>query len=204
MIPKRPALLALRTRQQRLQQCPLSIGQDLVTGHAATISHQPASARETRPSQLEALPGWTWTKVADQWETGFKLLMVYSHREGAARPPAGFVEDGGFRLGKWVGRQRDFHDAGRISEERAARLAALPGWTWDGLVHQWETGYEHLATFVREQGHSRVTKRHVASDGYRLGQWIDVQRRAKRGGTLSLERVARLDAQPGWDKDLQG
>lgn len=157
-----------------------------------------------RTSQLEALPGWTWTKVADQWETGFKLLMVYSHREGAARPPAGFVEDGGFRLGKWVGRQRDFHDAGRISEERAVRLAALPGWTWDGLVHQWETGYEHLATFVREQGHSRVTKRHVAPDGYRLGQWIEVQRRAKRGGTLSLERVARLDAQPGWDKDLQG
>jgi superfamily II DNA or RNA helicase len=152
-----------------------------------------------RIARLEAVPGWTWTHVADKWEAGFGRLVAYVEDHGNARPPALYVDHDGFRLGKWVGRQRRFHDEHRLTAERAGRLEALSGWSWDGLVQKWDDGYQHLTEFARERGHARVTKRYVADDGYRLGQWVDVQRIAMRSGTLSQARSARLEAQPGWD-----
>ena len=58
-------------------------------------------------------------------------------REGHARVPAGHVE-AGFRLGQWVKVQRRSHPT--MSADRAARLEALPGWTWEARRKRRPTG----------------------------------------------------------------
>lgn len=50
-------------------------------------------------------------------------------REGRARVPSSHVENG-FRLGAWVIEQRSAYREGGLSDERFARLEALPGWGW--------------------------------------------------------------------------
>jgi hypothetical protein len=101
-----------------------------------------------------------------------------------------------------VSRQREFHRTGRLAADRAARLEAVAGWTWDALSSQWEANYQRLVAFVQQTGTARVSKRTMASDGSRLGQWLGLQRRAWRAGTLGAEKTARLEALPGWDWDL--
>jgi hypothetical protein len=83
-----------------------------------------------RSAELEALPGWTWDVLEEQWEEGFRHLLRFVEREGTARVPQSDVERG-FRLGSWVATQRLSYRQGRLAAERAGRLQSLPGWVWD-------------------------------------------------------------------------
>ena len=56
----------------------------------------------------------------------------------------------------------------------------------------WEEGFAHLEQYVAAQGDARVSQGFKTEDGYRLGQWVSVQRTT--GSTMAAERVARLEA----------
>jgi hypothetical protein len=153
-----------------------------------------------RIARLEALPGWIWNAFADQWEEGFSHLKRFVKREGHALVPNVHREKDGYRLGAWVGAQRDQCAKGRLASDRVARLEALPGWIWDVHEEKWEEGFSYLERFVKRQGHARVAVSH-AENGYRLGQWVGVQRNTYAKGQLAPDRIARLEALPGWSWD---
>jgi hypothetical protein len=92
--------------------------------------YQEGTLDEERRDQLEALPGWTWNALEDAWEEGFSRLQGYIQLEGHSRVPAQLVEDDGFRLGRWVHRQRQGYRRRTLAQERVRRLEALPGWGW--------------------------------------------------------------------------
>ena len=60
------------------------------------------------------------------WEFWFGILTTYVEREGNARVPHAHLEIG-YRLGYWVNSQRTRKNG--LSDEREARLEALPGWS---------------------------------------------------------------------------
>jgi hypothetical protein len=150
-----------------------------------------------RAGRLASLPGWEWDPLPSKWESSFRLLEIFVSREGDAKVPGSHVEDG-VKLGAWVGTQRRYFGSGKLSKERAERLAALPGWEWDPLTSKWESSFRLLEIFVSREGDAKVPQKHV-EDGVKLGTWVATQRRAYIKGDLSEERQKRLETLPGWE-----
>jgi hypothetical protein len=151
-----------------------------------------------RVQRLEALPGWAWEPQQIAWEDGYARLQGFVEREGHSRVPQSHREDDGYPLGTWVAAQRAFRRRSQLSEERAQRLAATPGWVWHAREAKWEAAYARLQGFVEREGDSRVPDGYRDDDGYRLGGWVRAQRSSRRRGVLPEDRARRLESLPGW------
>ena len=147
---------------------------------------------------LEALPGWAWNVLSEQWEEGIGHLAQFEKREGHTRVPSGYKTANGWPLGRWLSRQREVRDS--ISPDRKARLEALPGWTWDVPSALWEEGIGHLGEFAEREGHARVPRGYKTASGYLLGSWKANQR--SNQDSMSADRKSRLEALPGWTWDV--
>src|SRR5262249_22019144 len=139
---------------------------------------------EAPRQQLDEL-GFVWTPHEADWEEGLRHLIAYKEREGHCRVPFKHMENG-FRLGQWVGTQRDNPDT--LSARRRQQLDEL-GFVWDVLQTNWEEGLCHLITYKKREGHCRVPRNHM-ENGFRLGQWVVTQRHSQ---TLSEARRRQLD-----------
>jgi len=150
--------------------------------------------RPDHRSRLEALPGWNWDPLSVQWEEGFSRLKQFFDREGHCRVPRSHKTDDGYRLGEWVSNQRS--EKGSMHLDRRQRLEALLGWSWKPQSDLWEVGFSSLMHFSDREGHCRVSQRYETDEGFRLGQWVRVQRNNKN--RMGSHRRQRLEALPGW------
>ncbi|MGC8635227.1 MAG: Helicase associated domain protein [Candidatus Limnocylindrales bacterium] len=69
-----------------------------------------------------------------------------------------------------------------------------------GSADPWEWGFANLERFVAREGHARVPRDHREGRAT-LGRWVTRQRTYRANGVLSADRVARLEALPGWSWD---
>jgi hypothetical protein len=162
----------------------------------AWISRQRAVADDVsneRRLRLEALPGWSWDANDAKWEEGFRHLKEFADCEGHAYVPTKFMATDGYPLGRWITEQRSRMD--ELSPDRKGRLESLSGWSWNANDAKWEEGFRHLKDFVDRVGHVSVPKDRITADGYRLGQWVNTQRREK--ASMSSDRKMRFEALAG-------
>ena len=80
-----------------------------------------------RRQRLDAI-GFVWDQRGSGWEEGFAALTTFKAREGHCLVPQRHIE-GTFKLGQWVGVQRQSRDT--MSAERRRRLDAI-GFVWRG------------------------------------------------------------------------
>ena len=80
-------------------------------------------------------------------------------------------------------------DKDRMSDDRQRRLNEL-GFIWDPLEADWEAGFSHLKIYRDRVDHCSVPTGY-RENGFRLGQWVGVQRGNK--DTLLATRKQRLD-----------
>jgi hypothetical protein len=137
-------------------------------------------------SRLDALD-FVWDPITTQWEEGFSKLLRFYKREGNCLVRRGHKEDD-YKLDIWVFSQRRKKD--KLSAEQISRLNALD-FVWDPITAQWEEGFSKLLKFYHREDNCKVLAKHQ-EDGFKLGQWVQVQRRNK--DKLSSARIGRLDA----------
>jgi hypothetical protein len=65
----------------------------------------------------------------------------------------------------------------------------------------WEDAVARLRAFITAHGHARVPVRCV-TDGFPLGQWVQMKRTTHKRGQLPLEQVRRLESIDGWSWDV--
>lgn len=149
-----------------------------------------ASERESKLNVLGI-----WWDAPDRWNEYFVKLAELHAAGRDANVPLRFETRGGRKLGSWLIDQRRSKRAGRLSIERIAKLESIGVW-WEDPA--WETALAQL-TAHRDLGHdANVSLSFVSPDGAKLGQWLAVQRREKKKGKISADRVARLEALGIW------
>ena len=146
-----------------------------------------------RRERLEAMPGWSWDPKADQWADGFRHLEEFVALHGTAGVRDDYICDDGYRLGKWVGKQRGKWD--NLSPDRQRRLEDTAGWTLDARDALWEASYMAITQYVQESGHANPP-RGLQIAGVDLESWVRRQRSTFE--QLTDERRQRLQSLPGW------
>ncbi len=88
--------------------------------------------------------------------------------------------------------RRDYKN-GVLEKEYMERLEAI-GITWDIADRQWEEYYGAARCYYQEHGNLRIAPKYTASDGTRLGLWIQRMRKKYKQKKLTGEDVSRLEA----------
>jgi superfamily II DNA or RNA helicase len=157
------------------------------------------SLEQQKISQLEALPGWSWSPRSESWESFFELLKVFASEHGHALVPQKSLyktED----LASWVNSQRTRFKKGLLETNRIEKLESVVGWSWDPLAESWETYFALLKEYSLEYGHARVPQGTAATlyKGENLARWVNQQRSRYNKGNLETERVEKLETIVGW------
>ncbi len=140
-----------------------------------------------RRRRLDEL-GFVWDVRDQRWDDGFTRLQTYRESNSNCLVPFDFNTEDGYRLGAWINIQRVKKDT--LADVRRRRLNEL-GFVWNVRELQWEEGFTRLQTYRESNSDCQVPQSFKTGDGYRLGQWVGVQRTKK--DALSPERRRRLD-----------
>jgi hypothetical protein len=139
-------------------------------------------------AQLNKL-GIVWElRPKPTWSEMYAALAEYKKVHGDCNVPRDWPRNP--FLGAWIPRQREARKTNLLEQGHIEQLDKL-GFAWDYLEYQWETQYSALVEFREEYGHCRVStlwKTHAA-----LANWVRTQRKNKKQGKLSAERIRRLD-----------
>jgi superfamily II DNA or RNA helicase len=162
----------------------------------ATQRANKGSLSSDRKKRLESLQNWSWDPLQDKWVVGYLALKEYSEEHGDCLVPLRYITRKGYKLGSWVNIQRQIMQEGQLLSDRKIKLEGLRGWSWDQREMQWEAGFLALNKYAEENGDYSVPSTFITSDGFKLGNWVVVQRVRKE--SLSSDRKKRLESLQGW------
>jgi superfamily II DNA or RNA helicase len=146
---------------------------------------------EDRRRQLDAL-GIDWEPLQAAWQRGLTAARAYHAQHGHLRVPQKYVTPEGFHLGEWITRNRAQRSRGKLSAERFEALDTL-GMPWDNFQLRWAQGFAAARAYHAQHGHVNVPVAYVTPDGFALGNWIKVQRRRHKNGSITPEQIQQLE-----------
>ena len=164
------------------------LGRWVIAQRAAKKQESLSPKQKMQKKRLEEV-GFVW-RVRQTWDTSFQKLLAYQAEHGDALVPRRYRTSDGFRLGKWVIAQRWAETQGKLSPEQKNRLKEV-GFAWR-VRQTWDTSFQKLLAYQVGHGDVLVPQRYRTSDGFRLGMWVNTQRRAETQGKLSPEQKNRL------------
>jgi superfamily II DNA or RNA helicase len=161
------------------------------------VSHMKKSFEKLdceKQALLSGLRGWSTDYREDTWQNGYSKLLEFVSIEGHACPTQSVVSADGFKLGKWVNKQRN---ARILDEERLQKLVELPGWSWDPDGDRWNEAFSLLKQYEAEHGNC-IAKDKVRYHGFLLAAWIYNQKKQYAKGTLKSDRYKLLNSISSW------
>ena len=147
--------------------------------------HTKNEMSEERQQRLNRID-FVWDIGDAEWRNAFSNLLNFREREGHCRVPYSYSENG-LALGAWVTAQRKLRI--KMGSDRQDQLSAI-GFVWSERDASWDDGFSALIVFQKREGHCRVQQSHREGET-KLGQWVSVQRIARKRMTLS--RLNKLD-----------
>jgi hypothetical protein len=141
-----------------------------------------------RIKRLEGV-GFKWDPLDAGWEQMFAALTAYKQAHGDCNVPVSWKENP--ELGQWCYVQRRTFRKSKISKERVQRLEQL-GFVWELLEIAWDEMFAALERYRHTHGDCKVPLKW--KEDPKLGQWCSSQRANCKQGSLSVERINRLES----------
>eukprot|EP00592_Proboscia_alata_P015013 CAMPEP_0194397160 /NCGR_PEP_ID=MMETSP0174-20130528/125392_1 /TAXON_ID=216777 /ORGANISM="Proboscia alata, Strain PI-D3" /LENGTH=1054 /DNA_ID=CAMNT_0039193311 /DNA_START=335 /DNA_END=3496 /DNA_ORIENTATION=- len=139
--------------------------------------NMPSSITQDQIDLLNTV-GFEWVvRKENYWEKSYDELVEFVREKGHARVPRNFPQN--IRLGNWVQKQRLNYkklqkgESFSLTKNRVELLEKV-GFEWVCSPLPWESFYEQLASFLKENGHTRVPEKY--SQNRRLGKFVIHQR----------------------------
>ncbi|MDD3416127.1 MAG: Helicase associated domain protein [Lachnospiraceae bacterium] len=141
--------------------------------------------QKDRVEQLRAI-GFLWDVHEDVWNTNYTTLSDYVSQTGGLPRSC---DDRALYI--WLHAQKRNQKAGMLSPEHEKQLVDL-GVRFDSNYSEerWNQNYIALTHFLGE--HGREPKRVETQDGFRVGLWLQEQRRRQSVGELSEKHFQYL------------
>ena len=130
------------------------------------------------------------TTIFDKW---FKLAVKYYEEYENLLVPQDYVTKDNFKIGQWISIQRGAYKTGKLTTEQIEKLESI-GMVWDAFDYQWNEAYDRALRYYNEYENLLVPQDYVTKDNFKLGQWISTQRTAYRSGTLTNEKIEKLES----------
>ena len=144
-----------------------------------------------RKSRLDSL-GVEWIHQ-DPWLFRYSLVVKYYENNHTIDIPQSVVVKGVW-IGKWISTQKKMYEQGRLSKEQKDLLDKLPIDQVGRKNKVWDTAYEDVLSFYKENGNINIPSNVVGQKtGINLNDWIKRQRMAYNHGKLSSEQIAALE-----------
>jgi uncharacterized protein YbgA (DUF1722 family) len=138
------------------------------------------------------------------WHQQYEKLVQFKRKNGHCIVPRRYEQDNS--LGRWVSRQRTYHNQNNIRLDRKELLVALE-FVWEAEIagsnhwrkdpstgtHEvrWCQYYAKLVEFKRKNGHCIVPQRY--NDDASFGGWVSKQRKLHTNQKIRLDRKELLD-----------
>jgi hypothetical protein len=127
----------------------------------------------------------------ERFDYGLARLRAYKDVHGNCDVQTKYCDEDGYPLGKWLVHKRIRWNSGILSPDQAKALQEL-GFDPDPNTTKFNRGLSALRAFKDAHGHCDVPQRYACEDGYPLGQWVSVQRKALKNGELPPDRLEAL------------
>jgi hypothetical protein len=145
--------------------------------------------------RLDAI-GFDWVKpfvIGDElearWRQKVRELAAFKKKHGHCQvPQSGRARYG---LGVWVANLRAEYPRGNLRPDRVRELERL-GFAWTYKDPCWDNHFAELVAFKRKHGHCNVAQKDATNPA--LGAFVATARGCRREGTLTPERIRRLES----------
>ena len=152
----------------------------------------PEKRKQLSEEQIQALNelGMTWRKRSDtQWERGYAAAAAYHKTFGDLNVPTTYQTPDGFRLGRWLCRQRERQDMPAAQQAKLDRL----GMTWK-KENPWQIRFELAKSYYLRHGDLDVPAGYV-EHGIWLEKWSNEQKQIYLGKRLHILTISKRSAQ---------
>ena len=162
------------------QDYPSGLGEWISTQRKAKANDDLGSERELRLAEI----GFSWNTKELVWDARVAELLAYKAEHGHVKVPPNWPTG----LWSWINNQKSNWKRGELSNERIQRLNEI-GFDWNPFGTLWEAKFCELFSYWEEYGNTNVPTNWP--DG--LNNWAKSQRKDKKKGNLSEEKIKRLD-----------
>lgn len=139
--------------------------------------------------------GMVWSVPDVIWERNYLAALEFFMENGHLDPPNDYVSKNGVRVGAWITRIRGLRSTGskyfNLTGEQIKKLDDI-GMMWTGKYERmWMAGYREAKKYFEKYANLNVPTSYITADGFKLGDWIENQREAKK--KIKPERKELLD-----------
>ena len=165
---------------------------------AARQDYKDGNLSPDKIKKLEAV-SMVWDASIDyeeKWNNWYNLAVEYYNEHGDLLMSKKYKTSSGENLGLWISTIRAAYKNGSLSPDKIKKLESI-GMVWDASINReeaWNKWYELAKEYRNEHGDLLAPALYKTSSGKNLGQWISDTRKAYKNGSLSPDKIKKLEA----------